>query len=54
MEIIEELNKDITYFKNLGFDNLASKFERDLSEIQKVIKQLEEVQNAKQSVDSTK
>ena len=37
MSIIEDIEKDITYFKNLGFDNLATKFERDLSEIKRLI-----------------
>lgn len=36
--IIEEIDKDITYFKNLGFDVLAEKFTRDLN----VIKSLTE------------
>ena len=31
--IIEEIDKDITYFKNLGFDVLAEKFTRDLNAI---------------------
>ena len=35
-DIITEIDKDITYFKNLGFDHLAEKFERDLN----VIKEL--------------
>lgn len=46
--IIEELEKDINYFKNIGFDNIAAKFERDLSEI----KRLTEVTNGKSSVDT--
>lgn len=29
-QIIKELEQDIQYFKNLGFDNLAKKFQRDL------------------------
>ena len=29
-ETIQEIEKDITYFNNLGFVNLAQKFERDL------------------------
>lgn len=32
-QIIEEIEKDIVYFKNLGFEHLASKFERDLNYI---------------------
>lgn len=36
--IITEIDKDITYFKNLGFDTLAEKFTRDLN----VIKSLTE------------
>lgn len=43
MEIIEEIEKDISYFRNLGFDTLATKFERDLSEI----KRLTELANRK-------
>ena len=31
--IIAEIDKDVTYFKNLGFDTLAEKFTRDLNMI---------------------
>lgn len=31
--IITEIDKDVTYFKNLGFDILAEKFTRDLNMI---------------------
>lgn len=31
--IITEIEKDIAYFKNLGFDTLAEKFTRDLNTI---------------------
>lgn len=33
LKTITELEKDITYFKNLGFDMLAEKFSRDLNTI---------------------
>ena len=29
-KIIEDIEKDITYFKNMGFDHLSEKFQRDL------------------------
>ena len=32
-EVIKELELDITYFTNLGFENLANKFRRDLNAI---------------------
>ena len=31
--VISEIEKDINYFKNIGFDNLVAKFERDLKAI---------------------
>lgn len=31
--IINDIEKDITYFKNMGFDVLAEKFKRDLNTI---------------------
>ena len=36
--VVESLEKDITYFKNIGFDIIAEKFTRDLN----VIKSLTE------------
>lgn len=35
--IINEIEKDVIYFKNLGFDNLAAKFERDLKTIKSLV-----------------
>ena len=35
--IINEIEKDVIYFKNLGFDNLATKFERDLKTIKSLV-----------------
>jgi hypothetical protein len=29
--IVDSIEKDITYFKNIGFDVLAEKFTRDLN-----------------------
>ena len=31
--VVESIEKDITYFKNIGFDVLAEKFTRDLNTI---------------------
>lgn len=36
--ILKDIEKDITYFKNIGFDILAGKFTRDLN----IIKSLTE------------
>lgn len=36
--IITEIEKDIVYFKNLGFDTLAEKFTRDLTIIKSLAK----------------
>ena len=35
--VISELEREIIYFKNLGFDNLAIKFERDLTAIKQLL-----------------
>ena len=48
--IIEELKKDIEYFKSLGFDELANKFSRDLHFIEKLSKKREGDSNAGQDV----
>lgn len=37
--VIKELETDITYFKNVGFDTLASKFQRDLDIIKGLVKE---------------
>lgn len=37
--VIAELEKDITYFKALGFDHLESKFKRDLDIIRSLVQQ---------------
>ena len=38
---IEELEKDITYFTNLGFNQLVEKFKRDLTAIKELKKEME-------------
>ena len=35
--IISDIENDITYFKNMGFDVLAEKFTRDLNIIKSLI-----------------
>lgn len=30
-KIIEDIEKDVVYFTNIGFDHLAEKFKRDLN-----------------------
>ena len=35
--VISELEREIIYFKNLGFDTLAVKFERDLTAIKQLL-----------------
>ena len=36
-QTLTEIEKDITYFKNLGFEHLVEKFERDKRAIQSLI-----------------
>lgn len=37
--VITELEKDITYFNNLGFTNLTEKFKRDLDIIKSLVQE---------------
>lgn len=39
---IPEIEKDITYFNNLGFEHLAEKFGRDLECVKSVLAQIKE------------
>ena len=37
LQTISDIEADVTYFKNIGFDTLAHKFERDLNLIKTLI-----------------
>ena len=50
LKIIEEIKKDITYFNNMDFINIAAKFTRDLNVIETLIKERDELQHVDKTV----